>query len=66
VIHISQLKKAIPPSTEVSSDESLCCIDYVDAVFPAEVTETKLCKLGASASPYGLIKWTGLPDNWAT
>jgi hypothetical protein len=66
VIHVSQLKKALPPSSEVSSNESLLFI-HTDAVLVHEkILGTKLSHIGASTSPRVLVQWRGLPAQWAT
>jgi hypothetical protein len=66
VIHVSQLKAAIPPTATVSADESLHCISDDVALVPAEIVQTKLLQLGATAVPHMLVGWTGLPEAWMT
>jgi hypothetical protein len=66
VIHVSQLKKALPPSSEVSPDESLLSIHSDVVLVPEKVLDSKLSCIGASASPLVLVKWRGLPPHWAT
>lgn len=55
VIHVSQLKAALPPDT--ISDA---------VVVPDTVVATKLFRVGAAAVPHVLIRWTGLPPSWVT
>jgi hypothetical protein len=66
VIHVSQLKKALPPDTEVSADEALLCIQATDTLYPVGVLDRKLMQIGAGTSDYGLIQWERLPSSWAT
>jgi hypothetical protein len=66
VVHVSQLKKVVPPSVVVSSDESLLCLSDEVVISPAEVIDTKLLQVGSSALPHVLIRWAGLPNTWTT
>jgi hypothetical protein len=51
VIHVSQLKKALPPATEVSVDDELAFL-YIDvAMCPVEITARKTSKQGSRLIP---------------
>lgn len=43
VIHVSQLKKAIPPGTQVSADAELDCIQEVHSIGVSKRWETIWC-----------------------
>jgi hypothetical protein len=66
VIHVSQLKQALPPGTVVSSDADLQCLTSVIAPVPLQVMETRLCKVDNKAVEFGRIKWSNLPAQWTT
>jgi hypothetical protein len=55
VIHVSQLKKAIPLEVEVSADEALMCIDDTNPLYPIRVLDRKLMQIGNGTSDFGLI-----------
>jgi hypothetical protein len=42
VVHVSELKKGIPPTEVVSSDESLLCISDDLPIVPTEALDSKL------------------------
>lgn len=66
VIHVSQLKKVLPPETEVCSDETLLCIATDEVLYPVEVLDTCLHKVGNSAVQFGRVRWSALPATWST
>lgn len=66
VVHVSQLKKAIPPDTVVSSYEDLNCVTAVTTLVPAQVLDISLHKVGNKAVPYGPVKWDSLPTKRVT
>jgi hypothetical protein len=57
VIHISQLKAAIPPTATVSTDASLLCISDDQPIVPEEVLETKLLQVGPRVVPFAWATW---------
>lgn len=66
VVHVSLLKKAVKPDIQVSSDiPQHCFIDNVELT-PVAVLRRQLIKRGKSVVSYGLIRWSGLPDELAT
>jgi hypothetical protein len=66
VIHVSQLKQALPPGTVVSSDADLQCLTSITAPVPLQVMETRLCKVANKAVEFGRIQWSNLPADWTT
>jgi hypothetical protein len=66
VIHVSQLKKALPPGTVVSTYADLHCITSVTTPVPLQVMETQLCKVANKAVEFGHIKWSNVPTDWTT
>lgn len=66
VIHVSQLKKALPPATVVSPDNDLNYIHIAHNVVPLQVTETKLQLLGDKLVPFDRVQWNSLPSSWTT
>jgi hypothetical protein len=66
VVHVSQLKKGLPPTEMASSDESLLAISGDLPMVPAEILATKLSKVGVAVVPHILVKWEGLPDTWTS
>lgn len=65
VVHVSQLKKAIAPGTEVAFDEHLNCLLPDATTAAAQVLQTCLRQIGASAVPHALLKWKEWPNSWA-
>nr|AAM08854.1 Hypothetical protein with similarity to putative retroelement [Oryza sativa Japonica Group] len=54
VVHVSLLKKMVKPGTQEQN------------VQPEAVLRRQLIKRGGAAVPYGLIRWSGLPEELAT
>jgi hypothetical protein len=65
VVHVSQLKKAIAPGTEVASDEYLNCLLPDATTATPQVLQNCLRQIGASAIPHVVLKWKEWPDSWA-
>jgi hypothetical protein len=55
VVHVSQLKKAIPPRAQVSSNEELNSIYTLSTLVPTQVLDTCLHKVGNKVVKYGLV-----------
>lgn len=66
VVHVSLLKAAIKPGTQVSSDLPLNYSDEQSTIQPEAVLRRSLIKRGKSVVPCGLIKWIGMPEELAT
>ena len=48
VVHVSQLKKALPPDTVVSSDSVLLMLDSDSVLAPVKLLRTELRKIGGA------------------
>jgi len=66
VVHVSQLKKALPPSTEVSPDADLSCISVTSPLLPVQLRDIKHCKVGNWMIPKVQVQWSNLPPSWVT
>lgn len=66
VIHVSQLKKHVPPSHQVT--ENISVLDFTDAslLVPAELLAHQLIRKGGHATQMGLVRWYGFPSSLAT
>lgn len=63
VVHVSQLKKAVKPTDEVSSSLPIAFMRMQVKVQPAEIIEGRLVRRGNKMMPQVLIRWEGLPAN---
>ncbi|CAO2200139.1 unnamed protein product [Urochloa humidicola] len=66
VIHVSQLKKALPQATTVSSDDQLQLMEPNQDLKPHQVLQTRLQVVGNSAVPFVLMQWKDRPPEWST
>jgi hypothetical protein len=66
VVHVSQLKKAIPPDSTVTPDEHLSLLLTETELTPVQVLCTKLCLVGQLAHPFALVQWSFLPVDWTS
>lgn len=66
MVHVSLLKKVIRLGTPVCSDLLVQCVEQDAHVQPEVVLRHQLIKRGGATVPYGLIRWTNLPDDLAT
>jgi hypothetical protein len=66
VIHVSQLKKALPPASMVSPDDDLACIHSTSSGVPLQVTKRRLQRVGNKLVPVGKVSWSLLPASWTT
>ncbi|WVZ61926.1 hypothetical protein U9M48_011733 [Paspalum notatum var. saurae] len=66
VVHVSQLKLRIAPTTEVQSDLAIVCIDPFACMIPEAILERKQAPRGNSVVSQVLVRWTSLPDSMAT
>lgn len=57
VVHVSVLKRAIAPDTEVCSDLPDICMDTDHVAIPEAVLSRRLIKLGAGTLSQVLVKW---------
>jgi hypothetical protein len=63
VIHVSQLRQAVPPSTEVHAELPAPAATVPE---PVAVLETRLYQHGRASRPQVLIQWLGQPASLAT
>jgi hypothetical protein len=66
VIHVSQLKKALPPGDEVSTDADLSCVFAVTTPTPHQILETRLRKVGNKVVAVNKVQWNSVPESWMT
>ena len=66
VVHVSQLKKHVPPNTQVCS--SILSIEFhTDRVHePLQIIEQAFINTGAATAARVRVNWTGLPTTWTT
>jgi hypothetical protein len=65
VIHVSQLKKALPPNTTTAADEHMHCLSMTLASAPSQVLDLLLTYTGNVVTPYALVQWDKWPRQWA-
>lgn len=66
VVHVSQLKKAMPPDTLVSSDDDLLSLFATELGTPVQIQSSRLCTVGNKLVPFGRVQWSNLPQSWTT
>jgi hypothetical protein len=66
VIHVSQLKKAIPPEVVVSPDAKLNYINTDSVSIPMQVLQKRLHQVGNKMLPFARVQWDRLPPSWTT
>lgn len=66
VVHVSVLKLAIPPATEVCPDLPDVCFDPDHIALPEAILQCRLVKQGAATIAQVLVKWHELPAQLAT
>lgn len=66
VIHVSQLKKALPPNTTVSTDTDLHLLSSFQGLPSEQVLASRLQLVGNHVVPMELIKRKTCPLHWAT
>lgn len=66
VIHVSQLKQALPPDVVIQSDDQLEFLLKDPSASSFQVLNTRLCKVGNNALPFALLQWEDWPATWAS
>jgi hypothetical protein len=66
VIHVSQLKEAIPPEVVVSPDAELNYINTDSVSIPMQVLQKRLHQVGNKMVPFARVQWDRLPPSWTT
>ena len=65
VVHVSQLKRAIPPKTQVCSSLPANMLSLLTAS-PAEILQDRLIRKGNKMVPQVQVRWSGLPAECTT
>ncbi|KAJ1278977.1 hypothetical protein BS78_04G119500, partial [Paspalum vaginatum] len=66
VVHVSKLKKHMPPHQDVTNDLSSVCTDPFRLLAPEAILQRRCIQRVASTVKQVLIKWMGLPQIMAT
>lgn len=66
MIHVSQLKRALPLHTIVSDDSDLQLLTTLLSMPPSQVLATRLQLVGRKAVPTALVQRRDCPSHWAT
>jgi hypothetical protein len=66
VVHVSQLKKAVKSTDEVSTSLPLAFLRVQMNVQPEQLLSDHMLRRGGNLTPQVRIKWAGLPDNCAS
>jgi len=66
VLHVSQLKKALPPNTTLSTDDELQLLYTLEGLPPSHVLDTRLHLIGRRVVPVALLQRESCPVHWAT
>ena len=67
VIHVSQLKKHVPPNIQVSPDIAEATTDSSLAALPVAIIDRRSVRRGASTKTQVRVRWATLPptlDSW--
>jgi hypothetical protein len=64
VIHVSQLKKALPPQVTVSADDELNLLTLFLSLPPARLLGTRLQLVGRHVVPEALVQRQSCPSHW--
>lgn len=65
-MHVSQLKKHVPPNTEVLDDLSTVATDPSFAVLPIQVIDRKTIQLGGRQNDRVKVQWEHHPPSMAS
>ena len=66
VVHVSLLKKAIPPTAQVSKELPVSFIDLTTQGQPEEILGERLIKRGRKMQPQVRVRWSNFPDSCST
>ena len=66
VVHVSQLKKHIPPHTQVSTDLAAIPSDSELVIMPVAFLDRHSLRYGSTSHAQVLVQWHDLPMNMAT
>jgi hypothetical protein len=66
VVHVSQLKRHVPPSVRIEDNISQVPDDPTLTVMPVQFLGSRLSRKGASTVSQILVQWDALPESLAT
>ena len=66
MLHVSQLKKALPPDASLSKDAEMQLLLTLDTLPPSQVLAERLNLVGRHVIPYVLVQRESCPTHWAT
>ena len=66
VLHVSQLKKALPPDASLSTDAELSLLLTMDTLPPSQVLAERLSLVGCHVTPSLLVQRESCAMHWAT
>jgi hypothetical protein len=66
VVHVSQLKRHVPPSVRIEDDIALVPEDPSVQVMPLRFLDSRMCQKGASTVSQILVQWDALPASMTT
>ena len=65
VLHVSQLKKALPPNATLSAADDLQLLHMLDTLPPTQVLAQRLNLIGHRVVPSILVQRESCPTHWA-
>ena len=66
VLHVSQLKKTLPPNASLSKDAEMQLLLTLDTLPPSQVLAERLNLVGRRVIPTVLVQRESCPEHWAT
>ena len=66
ILHVSQLKKALPPNTTLSTDDELQLLYTLEGLPPSQVLDERLHLVGHRVVPVVLLQRESCSVHWAT
>lgn len=66
VLHVSQLKKTLPPAAQLSADDDLQLLAVLETLPPSQVLARRLQLIGDHVVPSVLVQRESCPAHWAT
>ena len=66
VLHVSQLNKALPPNTTLSTDDELQLLYMLEGLPPSQVLDQRLHLVGHRVVPVALLQRESCLVHWAT
>lgn len=66
VVHVSQLKKHVPPQLIIDQDLSSVCTDPDQQLLPVKILDRRQWPVGSKLLSQVLVQWSSLPSALAT